>query len=88
MIPHRRNEKDGDFGSSVLGHLLGLSGRVVLHGRNPAGRPRGTREFAELIAQETRGCAELTRCGLITFSGVHQARVTNRSAFDRLAIGA
>jgi CRP-like cAMP-binding protein len=36
----------------------------------------------------TRGCAELTRCGLITFSGVHQARVTNRHGFDRLAIGA
>jgi CRP-like cAMP-binding protein len=35
----------------------------------------------------TRGCAELTRIGLIAFSGVHQARVTNRSGFDRLAIG-
>jgi CRP-like cAMP-binding protein len=36
----------------------------------------------------TRGCAELQRNGLISFSGVHQARVANRAAFNRLAIGA
>jgi len=31
---------------------------------NPAGRPRGTRDFAELIAQETRGGAELVEYAL------------------------
>jgi CRP/FNR family transcriptional regulator len=36
----------------------------------------------------TRGCAELQRNGLITFSGIHQANVANRTAFDRLASGA
>jgi hypothetical protein len=31
---------------------------------NPDGRPRGTREFAELIAEETRGGAELVEYAL------------------------
>ena len=31
---------------------------------NPSGRPRGSRDFAELIAEETRGGAELVEYAL------------------------
>src|SRR6266852_6050352 len=41
---------------------------------NPKGRPRGTREFAELIAGETRGGEELIEFALKVFRGEEEFR--------------
>src|SRR5713101_2813867 len=45
---------------------------------NPDGRPRGTREFAELIAGETRGGKELVEFALRVFRGEEEFRSEDR----------
>jgi hypothetical protein len=51
---------------------------------NPAGRPRGSREFAELIAEETRGGVELVEYALKVLRSPRRKAVEKQWAVEYL----
>src|SRR5712692_3697306 len=72
MAGNRRKSSQGK-NSRRAAHLQRYRFKAGQSG-NPDGRPRGTREFAELIAGETRGGEELVEFALKVFRGEEEFR--------------